>query len=99
MIGFDDADYERDYPREPANTQTGIMCNGQWHDCVITNISASGAKLSLSLNISRGKDVTIKLGEFGQFNATVAWCSGGEIGVRFDHDPLEMTRVLIAMAS
>lgn len=99
MAGFDETDYERDYPREIISTKAAVMIDGQWRDCVISNISPSGAKLYVGMNVNRGADVLIQLGEFGQFNATVAWWYGDEIGVKFNHDPLEMNKVLIALDS
>lgn len=99
MSDFDETEYERDYPRETLRTRAEIMIDEQWHDCVIINISASGAKLNIGLEVSRGKAALIKIGEFGPFNATVAWCRGDEIGVKFDHDPSEMTKVLIELES
>lgn len=99
MSEFDDIEYDRDYPRESIRVKSKIMIDEQWHDCVIVNISPSGAKLNIGLEVSRGKDVLIQVGELGQFNATVAWCRDDEIGVKFDHDPSEMTRVLIKLES
>lgn len=99
MAEFDEIKYERDYSRETINAKMEIMIDEQWHDCVIINISPSGAKLYVGMKVNRGKDALIQIGEFGQFNATVAWCHDDEIGVKFNHDPLEMTRVLIGLAS
>lgn len=99
MDGFDETEYERDFPREILHAKTAIMLAEQWHDCELVNISSSGAKLKVGLEASRGMAVFVKLGELGPFGATVAWCRGDEIGVRFDHDPAEMTRVLIALES
>ena len=99
MAGFDDTEYERDYPRETLSAKAAIMIAGQLRECMISNISPSGAKLYVGIKVERGADVLIQLGEFGQFNATVAWCYGEEIGVRFNHDPQEMAHVLIGLAS
>jgi hypothetical protein len=99
MAEFDDAGYGRNYPRENLRTEAEIMIDEQWHDCVIVNMSPSGARLNIGLEVSRGKDVIIKIGAYGHFNATVAWCRDNEIGVKFDHDASEMTRVLIELES
>lgn len=99
MAEFDDAGYGRNYPRENLRTKAEIMIDEQWHDCVIVNMSPSGARLNVGLEVSRGRDVIIKIDAFGRFNATVAWCQGDEIGVKFDHDSSEMTRVLIELES
>lgn len=98
MAEFDEVGYERDYPRETISAEAEILIDEQWRDCVISNISPSGAKLYVGMEVSRGKAVGIRIGEFGQFDATVAWCRGDEIGVKFAHDPLEMTSVLIGLA-
>jgi hypothetical protein len=97
MSYFDEIEYDRDYPRETLHIKAGVWIDGQWHDCVIVNISPSGAKLTLGMNVTRGMAVIVKLGELGPFRATIAWCHGVEIGVKFDHDPSEMTRVLIEL--
>jgi hypothetical protein len=99
MSEFDDTEYDRDYPREAILVESKIMIDEQWHDCVIVNISPSGAKVNIALEVSRGKDVLILIGKSGQFNATVAWCRDDQIGVKFDHDPAEMTRVLMELES
>jgi hypothetical protein len=99
MSDFDDIEYDRDYPREAIRVESKIMIDEQWHDCVIVNISPSGAKVNIDLEVSRGTAAIIQIGESGQFNATVAWCCDDQIGVKFDHDPSEMTRVLIELES
>jgi hypothetical protein len=99
MSEFDDIEYQRDSPREAICSKAEIMIGERWHDCVIANISPSGARLYVDQKPSRGMAVFIKLSELGQFSATVAWCRGDEVGVKFDHDPSEMTRVLIQLES
>ena len=97
MAETDKAGYEREYPRETVRTKAEIMIDRQWHDCLITNISKAGARLYKKLNVSRGMDVLIRIGEAGQFNAKVAWCMGDEFGMKFDHNPIVMTRVMAGM--
>lgn len=99
MDDFKDEGYERDYPREKIKIAVKVEVDGQWFDGLIVNISPSGAMVKVEVILARGKDVVIDLGELGQFHATVAWCEGGAIGVRFNHDPSEITRVMIAMGA
>jgi len=103
MAGFDDAidssEYERDFPRENLHAKAEIRVDGQWRDCVVINISASGAKMYVGMEVKRGADVLIRFEEIGEFDATVAWCHADEIGVRFSHNPEEMNRVIIALES
>lgn len=90
---------KRSHPREPARTKVRLNVDDQWHDCVITNISSSGVRLYLRKNIAAGKSVRIQIGDLGQFDATVVWCEGDETGLHFDHDPTEISRVLVALAN
>ena len=99
MSDFDDIEPDRDYFREAIRAKTKIMIDELWHDCEIVDISPTGAKLRIDRKTSRGMAVFIKIGEFGPFSATVARCMGNEVGVKFDRDPQEMTRVLIKLSS
>lgn len=97
MADFDEVEHDRDYPREILHTKAEIKIDGHWHECVLVNISSTGAKLNIDRKTSRGMAVFVRIGEFGPFSATVAWSQGDEVGVKFDHDPLEMTRVLMEL--
>ena len=99
MAEFDEVGYERDFPREKLRAKAEIMVDEESYHCVVDDISASGARLKIELEVGRGKDVLVSMCAFGPFNATVAWCNGGAIGVKFDHDPEEMTKVLIVLES
>lgn len=98
MADLGEGNYKRDHPREAVRTKAKVMADGKWHDCVITNISPTGARLYLRLVMLPEKEVRVQIDEFGQFNATIIWCDGGETGVRFEHHPSEMANVLLALA-
>jgi hypothetical protein len=89
----------RDYPREIVSAPTEILIEDQWHQCLIVNISASGAKLYIGWKLTRNMPVSLKIGEFGLFKASVVWFQGDEVGVKFDLVPLEMERLLPGLAS
>jgi len=95
----DDSVYERDFPRETFCAKMEINVDGVWSDCVLINISASGAKLYAGKDMQRGKDVIIKIGDLGEFYATVAWVHGDEMGVKFDHNPDEINQMMIKLES
>lgn len=95
----DDTAYERDHPRGIFCTKMEIRIDELWCDCVLINISASGAKLYVGKSVNRGKEVVIKFGELGEFNATVAWSHGDEAGVKFDHDPDQMNSLILQLES
>jgi len=90
---------QRDYPREIICAPTEIMIEGQWHQCLIVNISASGAKLYIGRKITKNMVVSLKIGKFDQFDAVVVWFMGDEVGVRFRHVPLEIVRLLAKLPS
>jgi len=99
MSEFDGKQHQRNYPREAVRAGAKIMLAGHWHECTIVNISPKGAKLNIDLQISRGVEVLVKIGNFGEYRATVAWHQGAEVGVEFGHDPAEMTDVMMGLAS
>lgn len=75
------------------------MACGQWHECRIRNISAGGAKLqSDSVSLEQGMEILLEIGNFGQFGGTVTWQSGEELGIKFTHDPAEMSEVAMGLA-
>ncbi|MFA6316976.1 MAG: PilZ domain-containing protein [Elusimicrobiota bacterium] len=71
---------------------------GTWHDCLILNISPGGAKVSVEGPASDAKVVHLEIGRFGRFGAEVVWRAGSELGLRFTHDPAEMTEVVLGLA-
>jgi hypothetical protein len=99
MAESDGKKHARSHPREAVRASAEIKVDGQWHDCAIVNISPKGAKLKVEGSIGRGMDVLVRIGNFGEYKAKVAWCQGAEAGVEFGHDPLEMTSVIMGLAS
>ncbi len=99
MLEPDSTEYKRKDTRESILTQARIMVDGDWHNCRILNISTGGAKLQIDGRIGHGTPVSLQIGEFGQFGATVAWQQDAEIGVKFTHDALEMAAVIMGLAS
>jgi len=99
MAEFEGKAEQRDYPREIIDAPTEIMIEGQWQQCLIVNISASGAKLYVAHKITKNMVVSLKIGKFDQFDAAVVWFQGDEVGVRFRHVPLEIVRLLSNLSS
>ena len=99
MAESDELENKRDYPRETVRAKARLLVDEQWHDCLITNISSVGARLYLRMSVDTGKSVRIQIGEFGQYDATVIWCFGDETGLKFEHDPEQMSNLMMALAS
>jgi hypothetical protein len=98
-MAADKMDNTRNFHREAVRTKSRLLVDDQWHDCVITNFSAVGARLYLRMSIAIGKAVSIEIDELGPYDATVVWCEGDETGLRFDHDPAEIAGILSALVS
>ncbi|MDD2915329.1 MAG: PilZ domain-containing protein [Gallionella sp.] len=99
MLDQNETQYQRKDTREGIFTQAKLMADGDWHSCKIMNISTGGAKLQIDRRFNHGTAVSLQIGEFGQFSATVAWQQGEELGVKFTHDALEMAGVIMGLAS
>jgi hypothetical protein len=90
---------KRSYPREPARAKARLLVDDQWHDCVITNISSVGGRLYLRMSVATGKEVRIQIAGFGEYDAKVVWSEGDETGLQFEHDPVEIAKLLAALAA
>ena len=90
---------KRKHLRQPARTKVRVSVDGQWHEGVITNSSATGLRLYLRMKVATGKAVRIQIAEHGQYNARVIWCAGDETGLKLEHDPAEIVGLLKALAS
>jgi len=91
-------DNNRNFPREAVRAKAKLLVDGQWHDCMATNISAVGVRLYLRKSVAIDKAVRIQITELGPYDATVVWCEGDETGLRFEHDPTEIAALLTVFA-
>ena len=99
MLDSGETEYKRKDTRETILSQAKILVDGEWLECRILNISTGGAKLRIDRHVNHGIAVTLQIGGFGQFGATVAWQQSGEIGVKFTHDAIEIAGVIMGLAS
>ena len=63
-------------------------------DCLVLNISRSGAKLRLSAPIPEQATVNLALGSFGMLNAGVVWQRGDKMGIRFTAEPDQVANII-----
>ncbi len=92
--------YSREYERSEVLVGARIKGGEFWHDCLLINVSVSGAKLKIDSNssFSKGENVRLEIGHFGEFGGVIAWQNSQEVGVRFAHNPSELAEVVIGMA-
>ena len=75
---------ERSEPREPADSQTGVLeIGGRKHMVRLANISASGAMVIVSAMPHIGEDVVLNVMGRGRVKGRVLWVRDGRIGVQF----------------
>lgn len=66
--------------------------------CDIVDISAGGARVKFAAILPTGTDVTLCLGDFGNFSARVQWSRPPHLGLKFHDSPDTMAEVMMAMA-
>jgi len=63
-------------------------------DCVILNISRSGAKLRISAPPLPPHNVELMLESCGALHGEVVWQEADKLGLRFSGDPEEIARII-----
>ena len=93
----DTADNRRDSHRYPVLWKALLYQKGELFDCVVRNISATGAGLvmevhaaALGQRLLRGAVVTLTIPRYGDFPGQVAWCGDDQVGLAFMRDPEEV---------
>jgi len=88
----------REHKRESTGLQARVTVGDASTKCTIEDISPGGAQIIASLDMSKGRHLTLNLGAFGDVSATVAWCRKGRLGLKFVADPEIMAELVIALA-
>jgi len=66
-----------------------LVLTHETRDCVLDDISASGARIAMDSGVATGRNVMLHFHEL-RVPALVAWCEDGECGLRFEEPlPLE----------
>jgi hypothetical protein len=74
---------------------SGVLHSGRGQaDCIIVNISASGAKVRLLQPFRNEAPVRLKIHRFGEYACDVMWQTDEAIGVRFVDDPRKIAEVI-----
>lgn len=69
-------------------TEDGIF------DCVVLNVSRSGAKLHVAAPVGPQRTVDLSRGSFGTLNAEVVWQRGDKMGIRFTAEPDQVANII-----
>ena len=84
--GSSDAVEARSEPRRPVRIAGHVeMERGEVQDCLILDLSPSGALIQLDRAAAVGETIKLRLTENGEFAGTVRWRGEQSMGVKFDH--------------
>ena len=67
----------REHDRQSTGLDARVTVGDATTKCTIEDISPGGAQIIASLDLSKGRHLTLNLGAFGDVTATVAWCRRG----------------------
>ena len=88
----------RSFERKQAGLEARVVVGTANTRCTIEDISPGGAQIVAPLDLSQGRQLVLVLQPYGEFNATVAWCRRGKLGIKFDEDPAVMAEVVMSIA-
>lgn len=88
----------RGFERKDAHLEARVVVGTANTRCTIEDISMGGAQIVAPLDLSQGRTLVLSIQPFGEFNATVAWCRRGKLGIKFTEDPAVMAEVVMAIA-
>jgi hypothetical protein len=86
------------------HARSHVILNGQLHggtteqDCVLLDLSASGAMVRLSDPAPHPADVLLTTAQFGELRGRVVWQMHNVIGLRFADRPQKVARIVQAAA-
>jgi hypothetical protein len=90
---------ERDGRERRRQGRSSSLCSGTIHhdgvtaiECVIRNLSPSGARVTLQWAIAGQNHCILDVDGIGLFPARIAWRRGNEAGLQFLADPAESHR-------
>lgn len=87
-----------------SHARSHVILNGRLHggtaeqDCVLLDLSASGAMVRLSDPVPSPADVALATAQFGELRGRVVWQMHNVIGLRFAERPQKVARIVRAAA-
>lgn len=95
---------QRKCPRQRIRFQgfVRVLSENYYIDCIVRDISETGARLGLNVSASIGGAVELHIPAMGQvIQANVVWCEDCECGVSFknQYDPAEAAKAVLRLAS
>jgi hypothetical protein len=86
----DELGNRRRYPRTNVLWSGEVAAGERRAGCTVLNVSAGGAKVRLSEPVDMRGDLTLRIGEFGEFVGTVVWKARNLLGISFAADAIEV---------
>jgi transposase len=88
----------RTYPRRHVVLEGRLRGGGGEQDCVLLDLSASGAMVRLSDPAPSTAHVAVSTEHFGELAGRVVWQMHNVVGLRFADRPQEVARTVAAAA-
>ena len=76
---------QRSQPRRPVNCSATLHQNAQAVDCVVSDISATGAQILLGDPPEPHTEIALKIERVGFVEGTVRWRNGQRVGASFQN--------------
>ena len=76
----------RAYERIKVPRESQVFAHGQWHACLINNVSAAGAEIAALDAVGEGNAVKLKVPNFGDVDGRVVRMTEESCAIEFDLD-------------
>ncbi len=71
-----------------------LLCDDRVIDCVIENVSASGAMVRVEDPFVYESSIILRNARLGDLSGEVAWRKENEVGIRFSDEPETVARII-----
>ena len=78
---------KRRHPRQPVLFSGTLHQDDMSTDCIIKDISASGARIVTERPVARDRDFILDIDRAGLFTSRLVWREDNRLGMMFLHDP------------
>jgi hypothetical protein len=78
---------KRRHPRRPVLFSGTLHQDDMSTDCIIKDISASGAQIVTERPVSRDRDFILDIDRAGLFTSRLVWRADNKLGMMFLHEP------------
>ncbi len=82
------------HPRHQTFCPGKLYAGDRVVDCEVLNISVGGAKIRLAEPVEVASQVRLRIERVGEFSGRVAWRDGTILGIEFQHQLTQISRIV-----